>query len=163
MVGGGRTADTAGSLLDALDAFAPRWVRALEWAAPGTEWTGRVLGGAGVLADASDVLSPQDHGALGWADRGAAVVNGGLLVADMVMVEIPVVGEVAIAATGLYLAGDYLYHHSTFFHDAADEVGHATVTATDDVDHAIGQASHDVSHDASATWHSVTSSVGSWF
>jgi hypothetical protein len=27
------------------------------------------------------------------------------------MEEIPVVGEVTLAGTGVYLAGDYLYHH----------------------------------------------------
>ena len=43
------------------------------------------------------------------------------------MTELPGVGEVALAATGMYLAGDYLYHHWAPFHDVADEVGHATV------------------------------------
>jgi hypothetical protein len=35
-------------------------------------------------------------------DRGVAGVNAGLIVADMVLAEIPVVGEVALAVTGMY-------------------------------------------------------------
>jgi hypothetical protein len=60
----------------------------------------------------------------------------------------PGVGEVALAATGMYLAGNYLYHHWTPFHDVADEVGHAAVHVADE---------------ARSTWHSVTSAIGSWF
>jgi hypothetical protein len=37
--------------------------------------------------------------------------NGVLLAANMFTDEIPVVGEVTIAATGIYLAGDFIYHH----------------------------------------------------
>jgi len=72
--------------------------------------------------------------------------------ADLLMDTIPGVGEVTIAVTGLYLAGDFLYHHWTPFHDAANDIGHATVTAADDI-----------GHGATSAWHSITSSVGSWF
>ena len=65
---------------------------------------------------------------------------------------LPGVGEVALAATGMYLAGDYLYHHWTPFHDVADEVSHATVKVTDEAGHV-----------ARSAWHSVTSTIGSWF
>jgi hypothetical protein len=75
-----------------------------------------------------------------------------LATADLVMDAIPGVGEVAIAATGLYLAGDFLYHHRTALHDVANDIGHATVTAADDI-----------GHGAASAWHSITSSVGSWF
>lgn len=93
---------------------------------------------------------------MGWVDRGAATVNAGFLTADLVgadlvMDAIPGVGEIAIAATGIYLAGDYFYHHWTPFHDVANDIGHATVHAADDL-----------GHDAGAAWHSITS-VGSWF
>jgi hypothetical protein len=70
----------------------------------------------------------------------------------MAMEEFPVVGQVTIAATGIYLAGDYLYHHWTPFRDVANDIGHATVKAAGDVGHA-----------ASSAWHSVSSSIGSWF
>ena len=83
-------------------------------------------------------------------DRGAAVFNGGLITADLTMDVLPGVGEVALAATGMYLAGDYLYHHWTPFHDVADDVGHATVKVTDEAGHV-----------ARSAWHSVTSTIGS--
>ena len=41
---------------------------------------------------------------------------------------LPGFGEVALAATGIYLSGDYLYQHWTPFRDVANDVGHATVT-----------------------------------
>jgi hypothetical protein len=153
---GGDAAKTAGRRLDAFDAFNPAWVKTVEKSVSGIEWTGRVLGGVGLAADTSDLISPQDSGAVGWVDRGAAAVNGGFLTADLlgaeaVMDVIPGVGEVAITATGLYLAGDFLYHHWTPFHDVANDVGHAAVRTADDLGHA-----------ASSAWHSITS-VGSWF
>jgi hypothetical protein len=80
-----------------------------------------------------------------------AGVNAGLITADLVMTEFPVVGEVALFATGAYLAGDFLYQHWTPFRDVANDVGHATVTAVDDTGHAVDSA-----------WHKVTS-IGSWF
>jgi hypothetical protein len=48
-----------------------------------------------------------------------------LIVLNMTLDEIPVVGEVTLAATGVHLAGDYLYDHWTPFRDVANEVGHA--------------------------------------
>lgn len=166
LVKGGTAANTAGSLLDAQGAFAPAWVKALQRSSPGLEWGGRVLGVAGILADTADIISPQDSGAAGWVDRGAAAVNGGFLTADLlgadaVMSFVPGVGEVAIAVTGIYLAGDFLYHHFTPFHDVINDIGHAVVTAPGDVGGAITAASENVSHDASAAWHSITS-AGSW-
>jgi hypothetical protein len=91
------------------------------------------------------------------AEASTEMASGGFLTADLVgadlvMDAIPGVGEVAIAGTGLYLAGDFLYHHCAPFHDVANDVGHATVTAA-----------RDVGHGAATAWHSVTSSVGSWF
>jgi hypothetical protein len=54
-------------------------------------------------------------------------------------------GDIVLAATGVYLAGDFVYQHWTSFRDVADDVGHATVKVADNA------------------WHSVTSAVGSWF
>jgi hypothetical protein len=89
---------------------------------------------------------------MGWVDRGAAAFNGDLITADLAMEVFPGVGEVALAATGMYLAGDYLYHHWAPFHDVADDVGHATVKVADGI-----------GHTARSAWHSVTSTIGSWF
>ena len=89
---------------------------------------------------------------MGLADRGVAIMNGGLITADLVMAEIPGIGEVALAATGMCLAGDFLYHHCTPFRDVADDVGHATVKVADEAGHV-----------ARSAWHTVTSAVGSWF
>jgi hypothetical protein len=76
----------------------------------------------------------------------------------MVLAPLPVVGDVALAATGAYLALDWTYQHWTPFRDVANDVGHATVKAADDVGHA-----------ADSAWHKVTSfentltSIGSLF
>jgi hypothetical protein len=79
---------------------------------------------------------------LGWVDRGAALLNGGLITAELVMTAVPGIGEVALATTGAYLALDW-----------ANDVGHAAVKAADEVGHL-----------ASSEWHSVTSafSLGGW-
>lgn len=145
--------ERAGTERDAMAVFEPSSVQLAERAAPGIEGAGRALGGLGLLADAGTLISPQDHGAVGWADRGAAAVNGGFLTADLlgadaVMDVIPGVGEVAIAATGVYLAGDFLYHHRAQLHDIADAAGRVIVKVADDAEHA-----------ASAAWDSAVGSL----
>jgi hypothetical protein len=146
-----------GTKVDAWYAFAPRVLdKAADWIS-GVRGASAALGAVGILGDVTDLLSPQDAGTMGWADRGVAATNAGFLTADLVgadlvMDAIPGVGEVAIAATGLYLAGDFLYHHWTPFHDVARDIGHATVTAADDI-----------GHEAASAWHTITSPVGSWF
>jgi hypothetical protein len=93
-----------------------------------------------------------------------------LLGADAVMDVIPGVGEVAIAATGIYLAGDFLYHHRTPFRDAvnasghaiataADATGHAATEAADSTGHAAFKAADDVGHAASSAWDSTVGSL----
>ena len=104
------------------------------------------------------VISPQNHGALGTADRVVGISNGLLITGDLVLDGLPGIGEVALAATGAYLAGDYLYQHWTPFRDVANDVGHATVRVADDAGHI-----------ADSAWHKVTSfentltSIGSLF
>jgi len=147
-----KLADRVGVNADAWDAFAPAWLKMAAGSLSEIRGLSYALGGLGVLADAGTVISPQDSGAMGWVDRGAAGVNGALLIANMATDEIPVVGEVTLIGTGLYLAGDFLYHHWTPFHDVANDVGHATVTAVDWT-----------GHKAASAWHSVTSTIGSWF
>lgn len=157
-----------GENVDAWYAFAPRWLGKAADGLSALRGASTALGVLGILGDATDLISPQNKGTLGWADRGVAATNAGFLTADLigadlVMDAIPGVGEVAIAVTGLYLAGDFLYQHCTPFRDAANDVGHATVAAVKDNEHAMAVAGTDIGHAASSAWHSVTSSVGSWF
>lgn len=113
----------------------------------------------GVVGDGFVLAKPEDGGAMGWVDRGVAGANLGLSGADGVATaiaiaggtaEIPVAGQVALVGTGLYLGGDYLYHHWTPFRDVANDVGHATVQGADDVGHAAAGA-------AKGVWHGITS------
>jgi hypothetical protein len=137
---------------DAWEAFAPSWLKMAAGSLSEIRGLSYGLGALGVLADLGTVVSPQDSGALGWVDRGAAGFNGALLIANMATDDIPVVGEVTIVVTGVYLAGDFLYHHWTPFHNVANDVGHATVTAAKWTGHTVASA-----------YHSVTSTIGSWF
>ena len=147
-----KAAESTGGKLDAWDAFAPAWLKTAAGRLAEIKGTSYTLSGLGLVADAGTLISPQDKGAMGVADRTIAGVNGTLIVLNMTLDEIPVVGEVTLAATGIYLAGDFLYHHWTPFHDVASEVGHATVQVTDGL-----------VHGAKSAWHSVTSTIGSWF
>jgi hypothetical protein len=147
-----KAAESTGGKLDAWDAFAPAWLKTAAGRLAEIKGTSYTLSGLGLVADAGTLISPQDKGAMGVADRTVAGVNGTLIVLNMTMDEIPVVGEVTLGPTGIYLAGDFLYHHFTPFHDVANEVGHATVKVTDGL-----------VHGAKSAWHSVTSTIGSWF
>jgi uncharacterized protein YukE len=115
---------------------------------------GRLLGG---IAEGSDLLAiggdiyteirPEDSGAMAWVDRGAAGVNaaaagldGGYAIAGLIAgttFEVPVVGEVALVGTGLYLGADYLYHHWTPFRDVANDTGHAIASTAKDAWHDV--------------------------
>ena len=148
----GRLFEAAGGKLDAWYAFAPGWLKAAAGSITQIRGLSYALSGLGLIADAGTVISPQDKGTVGTADRIVAGTNGALITLDLAIGGLPVVGDVALAATGVYLAGDYLYHHWKPFHDVASEVGHATVKVTDQAGHVAGSA-----------WHSVTSTIGSWF
>ncbi|TNC26030.1 hypothetical protein [Amycolatopsis alkalitolerans] len=138
-----------GTKIDAAKAFTQQWAQDIKWVAPATNLgkaAGFGMGVAGIAGDAFTMISPPDKGAMGNVDRAAAGVNGALLVANMATDEIPVAGEVTMAATGIYLGGNYLYHHWGAFHDACNAVGHGAVTA--------GKA---IGHAASSAWHAVSS------
>lgn len=152
LIEAGDLAESTGGKIDAWYAFAPGWLKTAAGGLAEIRGLSYTLSGLGLFADAGTIISPQDKGALGLADRGVAVVNGALITGDLVLDALPGVGEVALAATGMYLAGDYLYHHWTPFRDVTDDVGHATVEVGDDI-----------GHRARSAWHSVTSSIGSWF
>ena len=119
--------ERTGDKLDAWYAYSPGWLKTAAGSIAEIRGLSYTLSGLGLVADVGTMISPQNQGALGWVDRGAAVVNGGLITADLVLADLPVVGEVALAATGIYLAGDFLYQHWTPFRDVANDVGHATV------------------------------------
>jgi hypothetical protein len=144
--------EATGTKEDAWDTFAPGWLRTAARSIAEIRGLSYTLTALGVIADAGTVISPQDSGVLGAVDRSAAGVNGILLVLNATTDWVPGAGEVVIAVTGAYLAGDYLYHHWTPFRDVANDVGHATVKAADEA-----------GHEVESTWHSVTSSIGSWF
>ena len=120
--------ESTGEKYDAWYAFAPSWLKTAAGsigAIRGLSYTSSALG---LVADVGTVISPQNQGALGNVDRGAATLNGLLITGDLVLDSLPVVGEVAMAATGIYLASDYLYQHWTPFRDVANDAGHAVVS-----------------------------------
>jgi hypothetical protein len=158
LIEAGYKLEKVGGRLDAWETWSPGWVKTAAGSLAEIKGLSYALGGLGLIADAGTLVSPQNQGTLGNADRVVAGFNGLLITGDMVLGGLPVVGEVALAATGIYLAGDFLYQHWTPFHDVANDVGHATVRAADDVGHV-----------ADSAWHKVTSfentltSVGSLF
>jgi hypothetical protein len=143
--------ESVGGKIDAWYAYAPEWLKTAAGSLAQIKGLSYTLSGLGLVADAGTLISPQNHGALGDADRGVAGLNGVLITGDLVLDGLPVVGEVALAATGAYLAGDYLYQHWTPFRDVANDVGHAVVQSVDND-----------WHEADSVWHDATS-IGSLF
>jgi hypothetical protein len=162
LIEAGYKLERAGGRLDAWEAWSPGWVKTAAGSLAEIKGLSYTLGGLGLLADAGTFISPQNQGALGNADRVVAGLNGLLITGDMVLGGLPVVGEVALAATGIYLAGDYLYQHWTPFRDVANDVGHATVNVVDDIGHNTVKQADEVGHAAVSAWHAVTS-IGSLF
>jgi hypothetical protein len=158
IIGGAKLVESTGGKIDAWYAFAPSWLRTAAGSIAEIRGLSYTLSGLGLVADVGTVISPQNQGALGVADRVAGISNGLLITGDLILDGLPGIGEVALAATGAYLALDWTYQHWTPFRDVANDVGHATVKAADEVGHA-----------ADSAWHKVTSfentltSVGSLF
>lgn len=161
--------ESAGQKYDAWYAFAPNWLKTAAGSISEIRGLSYTLSGLGLVADVGSIISPQNQGTLGNVDRGAASLNALLITGDLVLDGLPGIGEVALAATGAYLAFDWAYQHWTPFHNVANDVGHATVRAADDVGHATVKAADDVGHAADSAWHGVTSfehslsSIGSLF
>ena len=151
LIEAGKLAESTGGKLDAWYAYAPDWLKTAAGSIAKIRGLSYTLSGLGLVADAGTLISPQNQGALGNADRVAAGLNGALITGDLILDGLPVVGEVALAATGIYLAGDYLYQHWTPFRDVANDVGHAVVKSVDNDLQA-----------ADSAWHAVTS-IGSLF
>jgi hypothetical protein len=130
---------------DAIRKFNTAWIETGEGLTRGANiWRGIGIGSdaLGIVGDTYTEIKPEDNGAMGWVDRGVAGVNLGLSGADLlglvgVTAEVPVAGQVVLVGTGLYLGGDYLYHHWTPFHDVADAVGHGTVSVAKGIWHGI--------------------------
>lgn len=152
LIAAARLGESTGGKIDAWYAFAPGWLRTAAGSLAEIRGISNILSGLGLVADAGTVISPQDKGSMGTADRIVAGTNGILITLNIAFDGLPVIGEVALAATGMYLACDFWYHHWTSFRDVADEAGHATVKVADEAGHV-----------ARSAWHSVTSSIGSWF
>jgi len=139
------SADTAKQLEDATPILA-RW-----------RFGSRVFGGLAITGDVLTMIDPEDKGAMGVVDRTAAGVNAAavgtsigyeLLTANS-LDEVPVVGEVVMVAdvgTGIYLAGDFLYHNFKPFHDVCNTVGSGVASAADATAHGVSKAAHSVAH-----------------
>jgi hypothetical protein len=152
LISAGQAMESVGGRLDAWGAFSPTWLQTAARNIGSIRGLSNTLGGLGLVADVSTIISPDDSGVLGGVDRVAAGANGVLITMNMCMDEIPVVGEVVMVGTGVYLAGDFLYHHWEPFKDACDEVGSATVTVAKDVGSAVSDG-----------WNATTSFVGDLF
>jgi hypothetical protein len=142
LIEGGKLAESTGERIDAWYAYAPDWLKTAAGSIAEIKGLSYTLSGLGLVADAGTLISPQNQGTLGNADRGVAALNAVLITADIALSGLPVVGEVALVATGIYLAGDYLYQHWTPFRDVVNDVGHATVRTVDDVGHVADSAWH---------------------
>jgi uncharacterized protein YukE len=138
------------------------------------------LGALSLVGDAATIISPPDSGAWGWTDRGMAAANaagttvgmlGAVGVIDASTGWIPVAGQVVVIGTGLYLAGDFLYHDVAPFRDAINDTGqfiantavggyHLTETAVSDGLHAAGDVANTAGDVVSSGVHDVES-VGS--
>ncbi|MCX4882840.1 WXG100 family type VII secretion target [Streptomyces sp. NBC_00847] len=148
---------TEADLAQAIEDFAKDWDAIAKWNAgtkaaglseaarlPWLRGVGVGLNGLAFIGDAYTMVNPEDKGAMGWVDRGAAGVNAGLVGWDTLALltpldAVPGVGEVVMIGTGLFLGGDYLYHHWKPFKNVCDATGHAVASA------------------AKSTWHAVTS------
>jgi hypothetical protein len=100
------------------------------------------LGALGLVADVGIEIEPPDKGTRGTVDRvvagaNAAGITTALIAANASADWIPGVGEVVAGATGLYLAGDFIYDHRQQIASAASAAGHATVSVAKDIGHAI--------------------------
>jgi hypothetical protein len=121
--------------------------------APIFETAGRVLGGVAIVGDVGTLIDPGGNSvAEDTTNRGMALANGvsTVIVLNAATDEIPVVGEVVMIGSGLYLGGDWLYNHWQPFHNVVDDAGHGIATAYHATTDAVGTALHDANP---LNWH----------
>jgi hypothetical protein len=152
-------ADTIGQKTDAWFAFAPAWLRTAAESLAAVRGAGTAMSGLGILADIGTFVSPQDTGHLALADRGAATVNGLILAVGLAGIDLGPAGAVLLAGTGMYLAGDWLYHHWTPFRDVADDIGHAVVNNVTGVVHGYEKIGHGAEVAADDVGHAISNNV----
>jgi uncharacterized protein YukE len=156
--------DTARLTQADLDAFAADFnlARAIDTAGEGG-LTGFMAGAShlmsilGVAGDVWTIVEPGVHNETeANALRGAAAANiagigavefGGAAAAalglDAAVGWVPVAGQIVVVATGLFLAGDWAYHHWDEVKQWGKDVGHFV---TDTVPHALGDAYDEAKH-----------------
>ena len=110
---------------------------------------GRIFAAAEIASDALTVMSPDGDGAVEQnVNRSMAVLNAGATVTVLATVGsvswVPVVGQVVVLTTGLWLAGDWVYNsyeHGGWAKTAADATGNfVTHTAPHAVAVAVSSA-----------------------
>jgi len=157
-----------GQLETAVDAASQRVDDASTWFSrvgrvmdtPAGRLGGRALTVLGVAGDVITIVDPSPH-ALGGptAERVAAAANlgamavtagpvAGLLAANAAVDWVPVAGEVVLAGTALYFAGDLIYENREAIGHALSWTGHETV-------HVAGDVVHGLASGASHAWHSL--------
>jgi hypothetical protein len=96
-------------------------------------------------------LGGRDRGELAAALDAMAVTAGpvaGLLAANAAVDWVPVAGEVVLAGTALYFAGDLIYENREAIGHALSWTGHETV-------HVAGDVAGGLASGASHAWHSL--------
>jgi hypothetical protein len=90
--------------------------------------------GTGEATAEADSVAAEDVAAGGGEEVATeAAVDTGLITLNASLDWVPVAGEVVMIGTGVYLAGDFLYHHWTPFRDVANAIGHGTVRVVEDI------------------------------
>ncbi|OLE20460.1 MAG: hypothetical protein AUG49_25045 [Catenulispora sp. 13_1_20CM_3_70_7] len=131
--------ESIGQSVSAFEVWAPGWVKTSAANFSQIKGLGGALTALGLFGDISTLFSPEDGGVLGTVDRLDAGANAALLAWGFVAVEpIPVVGQVALVATGLYLAGDYVANHWDTIKRWAGNVGHWASSAASKVGDVMG-------------------------
>ena len=155
------------NLRGAAQAFSDQWydepLSLLGKALPALKGLGYLTGAAGVIGGVYTTISPPsyDGGTQQGFDRAAGVAStvggatglaatagvdfstiaiGGALTLEWV----PVAGQVIAVGAGLYLAGDWAYHHTHQIAHTFDTARHAAAHYADDVGHAASRGLHDI-------------------
>jgi hypothetical protein len=136
-----------------------------------------------ILGVAGDIWAIRDPGVPNGTEanviRGAAAANiagigavefGGAAAAalglDAAVGWVPVAGQVVVVATGLFLAGDWVYHNRDEVKQWGKDVGHfVTDTVPDalgDAADAVGDVTSDVVSDVGGGLEDAASTVGGW-